>query len=243
MKRKFVAFDIDGTFFRSHLFWEVALELARKDTLHPKINEEMLELYSAWKRRAHEKAFEEFDYKSILKIKELVTELDPKTYDKYMEKTLQPLLDYVYLYPKKLKEQLQERGYMAIAISGSRIEEVDLFAEYHKFDDWIGQKFHRTKSGDAYTGTIDATWDQKERLLKDFVKKHDLTYTDSFAIGDTSGDIGMLELVENPIAFNPNHSLLAHAKKNGWDIVIERKSINYHLKYQDGTYTLAETVE
>jgi phosphoserine phosphatase len=39
----------------------------------------------------------------------------------------------------------------------------------------------------------------------------------------------MLELVERPIAFNPNKKLCAHAKKKGWEIVVERKDVIYKL--------------
>jgi len=48
---------------------------------------------------------------------------------------------------------------------------------------------------------------------------------DSIGVGDTESDIGFLELVDNPIAFNPNTTLAAHAKKKGWKIVIERKDL------------------
>jgi phosphoserine phosphatase len=39
----------------------------------------------------------------------------------------------------------------------------------------------------------------------------------------------MLEAVENPIAFNPNQTLYNHAKKRGWEIVVERKDVIYEL--------------
>ncbi len=239
-KQKFIAFDIDGTYLRTHLFYEVILAMAREGKLHPEINSDALELYDKWKRRAHDKAFEDFDSGTITRIKDLLTELDPKEYDQMREKALKPLLDHVYMWPKQLKEKLQQSGYKIIAISGSRAEEVELFAKHHSFDDWVGQLFQRGEDG-KYTGHVKSTYDDKENLLKNMVKKHNLTWSDSYAVGDTSGDIGMLELVENPIAFNPNHSLLEHAKKRGWPIVVERKSIAFKLVLEKGQYVLAET--
>jgi HAD superfamily phosphoserine phosphatase-like hydrolase len=238
-KKKFIVFDIDGTYFRSHLFWEVALSLARKDSLHPDIDEEILRLYDDWKNRKSATAFEDFDFGSITKIKNLLTFLDPKAYDNEMKSVLEQVKDQVYMYPKTLKEHLQSEGYMAIAISGSRMEEVTTFAQHHGFDDWIGQTFHRDAENKNYTGEVHATYKDKDILLKTFVEKHNLTYKGSYGVGDTSGDIGMLSVVDNPIAFNPNHSLLKHARQQGWKIVIERKSISYTLEQgSDGTYQL-----
>jgi phosphoserine phosphatase len=51
----------------------------------------------------------------------------------------------------------------------------------------------------------------------------------------------MLEMVENPIAFNPDESLLKIAEKAGWLIIIERKNIAYKLEKGQHGYTLAET--
>ena len=213
--------------------------MARDQILHPQINEMAIELYSGWKRRVNATAFEDFDGLTVQKINQLLHEISPEAYDKYMPETLIPLLDHTYIYPKLLKEKLQNEGYMILAISGSRKEEVALFAEYHSFDDWIGQTWHRDKSGKKFTGKVTATYKDKHLLLDKLVSKHNLTYKDSYAIGDTAGDISILERVDNPIAFNPNHTLLAHAKNAKWKIVLERKSIIYELEPQNGTYLLA----
>ena len=239
MKRKFVVFDIDGTYFRFHLYWEINLALARENKLHPDINQLALDRYEAWRRRANATAFEDFDTMTVEKINELLAEIDPVPYDKHMPEILEPLLDYTYVYPKKLKEELQKQGYMTLAISGSRTEEVSLFAKHHGFDDWVGQTWHRTPDGKKFTGKISPTYKDKHLFLQQFIDKHNLTLEDSIAVGDTAGDISMFEMVENPIVFNPNHILLEHAKKQGWKIVVERKSIAYTLEKRDGRYILA----
>jgi HAD superfamily phosphoserine phosphatase-like hydrolase len=239
MKKKFAVFDIDGTYFRSHLYWEVVLAMARAGKLHPEVNHMALELYEGWKQRKHDKAFEEFDEQTATKINSVLAEIDPANYDKIRRETLLPMLDHTYMFPRKLKEELQQKGYVILAISGSRFEEVDLFARHHKFDDWVGQTWHRTDDGKNFTGKITATYKDKHLLLENLVKKHNLTYEDSYAIGDSSGDISILSVVKYPIAFNPNHVLLEHAKNQKWKIVIERKSIVYSLEPHDGSYILA----
>jgi phosphoserine phosphatase len=39
----------------------------------------------------------------------------------------------------------------------------------------------------------------------------------------------MLELVQRPIAFNPERELAKIAMKRGWPIVVERKNVVYKL--------------
>lgn len=52
----------------------------------------------------------------------------------------------------------------------------------------------------------------------------------------------MLELVDRPVAFNPNDELFEVAQARGWEIVIERKNVAYQLKKDsDGSYVLAKT--
>lgn len=239
MNRKFAVFDIDGTIFRSHLYWEMALALARSDKLHPKLNKRVLELYDEWKRRTHkESSFKRFDVESVESINELIAEINPLHYDELLQQTIEPLLDHTYLYTLGLKNRLQAEGYFTIAISGSREEEVELFARHHKFDDWIGQRILRTDDKKQYTGERIITHKNKGDILRSFVDKHHLSYDDSYGVGDTSGDIELLEAVEHPIAFNPNEELLAYAKKQGWKIVIERKSVAFQLEYKDGQHVL-----
>lgn len=241
MGKKFAVFDIDGTLFRSQLYYEVVLNMARRGVLHPKLNESTLQLHQNWRKRVSKNAFEVFDREVITAIDQLIPELSPQQYDKHMKASLEPLLDYTYIYTKNLLENLRSQGYFLLAISGSRIEEVNLFAKHHKFDDWIGQTYHRSSDGRSYTGDVTKTYKDKHLILQDFVKKHGLDYADSYAVGDTGGDISLLEAVDNPIVFNPNQVLLDEAMRHGWKIVIERKSIAYIMEPQDGRYILAKT--
>ena len=79
---------------------------------------------------------------------------------------------------------------------------------------------------------------RKDELLRELMARHNVAITDSIAVGDSEGDIAMLELVENPIAFNPTKGLLQVAKNNAWDIIIERKNVVYKLRASDGQYYL-----
>ena len=63
----------------------------------------------------------------------------------------------------------------------------------------------------------------------------------SIAIGNGASDISMLELVETPIAFNPEKKLFDYAKDRGWKIVVERKNVIYELETRSGKYQLVKT--
>ena len=53
----------------------------------------------------------------------------------------------------------------------------------------------------------------KAATLRRAVLKEGLTLAGSIGVGDTESDIPFLELVEQPICFNPNAKLYAHAKR------------------------------
>ena len=72
--------------------------------------------------------------------------------------------------------------------------------------------------------------ENKANIVKRAAEKENLTLKDSWGIGDTEGDIPMLEMVEHPVCFNPNMKLYRHAKINGWKIVVERKDVIYDIQ-------------
>ena len=49
-------------------------------------------------------------------------------------------------------------------------------------------------------------------------------------MGDTLSDVGFLEMVSTPVAFNPNRDLLDVARERDWPIVVERKDVIYNLQ-------------
>ena len=65
----------------------------------------------------------------------------------------------------------------------------------------------------------------KSNIVKRAVEKENLTLEASVGVGDTEGDISFLEMVENPICFNPNSKLYLLAKKKSWKTIVERKDV------------------
>ena len=60
-------------------------------------------------------------------------------------------------------------------------------------------------------------------------KKHGFSLKGSVGVGDSESDVPFLELVAKPICFNPSSKLYRHAKRNTWNVVVERKDVIYDL--------------
>ena len=79
-------------------------------------------------------------------------------------------------------------------------------------------------------------WDAKSKnvAIDSFVEKYDIDLSQSYAYGDTNGDINMLKRVGNPVAINPTNELVNRMIEdetlyNKSQIIVERKDIIYSL--------------
>jgi HAD superfamily hydrolase (TIGR01490 family) len=237
---KFAVFDIDGTLFRSSLYVELAFELAEEGHLPPDLVDTIALKRKSWKMRESNTAYQEFDLAVVLGVDQLLTTLPVDAYETAVARTIQKHSDMVYSYTRGLISTLKSQGYTLIAVSGSPKELVEQFASRYGFDLWVGQ--HWARKGNMFTGEIVKTHTDKDKIVRRLVEEHGLTIDGSYAIGDSEGDIGILSIVDNPIAFNPTRELIEAAQTNGWPIVIERKNICYTLK-QDApgaAFTLRE---
>lgn len=225
MKRKFAAFDIDGTFFRGGLFRELAFKFIEMGILDKNISQQILDKNSNWNSRSHEKAFTELDLFVSQEIDKFLKGMSAYQYDHAVREVIDANGSNVYVYTRELALELRKKGYFLIAISHSTQELVESFCKLYNFDISIGRKWERMN--DRLTGVLLSGNKEKGAILDEIVTENNLDYRHSYAIGDTLGDISMLQKVEHPIAFNPNPSLFEVAEKNKWMIVIERKGMAY----------------
>jgi HAD superfamily hydrolase (TIGR01490 family) len=240
MKKKFAAFDIDGTLFRSGLYREVFYELYKMGVLPNDLTEQTTDKHREWRHRIHGNAFEEFEAIMIAGLDAHITHLKIEDYEEAVRRVIEKKAENVYIYTRDLLKKLQDEGYYTIAISGSQQELVEPFAKRYGFDTWVGQQWERGSK--FFTGRVIKTHTGKDKIIAGLIATHNLTLTDSYAVGDSNGDSGMLEIVDNPIVFNPTHELLEKALKNHWKIVLERKNISYELESKkDATVVLAQT--
>lgn len=226
--KKIGVFDIDGTIFRSALFLELVYGLVDYGVFPKKILIDVNKEYTAWANR--QGSYMDYVLASWDAFLREIKGKNEKTVNKVIDKVLLKHKDRVYRYTRELIKDLKKKKYTLIAISGSPAHVVARFSEYMGFEYFLGTDFE-VKNG-KFTGRVvsDASRNKKEALLK-LIKKNGLKVDlkNSIGVGDTGIDISFLSLVGNPIAFNPSSELAAHAKKNKWKIIVERKDAIYEL--------------
>jgi HAD superfamily hydrolase (TIGR01490 family) len=237
--RPFAAFDIDGTLIRWQLYHAVVDKLAKEGALGTDAHAKLHEARMVWKRREHPEAFKVYERRIIEVYESALSNLATKTFDRMVLQVIDEYKDQTYAYTRQLVDSLKKDGYMLLMISGSHYELVEQIAKYYKFDDFSGTRYER-KDG-AFSGEKFIASQDKRKGLEEMVASHNLTSEGSLAIGDSASDAPMLELVEQPIAFNPDRALFEIARQKGWKIVIERKNMIYELEKHSDKYILAET--
>ncbi len=234
--QKFAVFDIDGTVIRWQLYHAIVDELGKHGHLAPGQHERIRQARHTWKSRSHSSSFNEYEEAVIEIYHQALIDLDVYDYAKAIDTVFGTYKDQVYTYTRDLVRDLKIQGYLLFVISGSQHEIIQKLGDYYGFDDVIGTRYEQVDG--HFTGHRDVVYGHKAELLQGLIEKHHLTLPGSIAVGDTASDIAMLELVEQPIAFNPSQELLVHAQTKGWPIVIERKNVIYKLEKSDGSYLL-----
>lgn len=241
MKQQFAVFDIDGTLFRWQLFHELVFELSSMGLFPDDVSEKLEHTFSQW--RGLHATWAEYESEIIKAVQGYITTIKPKDLEKAAAVVVERSGHKLYAYTSNLAKTLKKQGYVLIAMSGSQQEIVEIFAKKHGFDYYIGMVLERSIK-DEYTGNYERfVVDKKGSLLTEFIAKHNLSLVDSYAVGDSDGDIPMLEMVEHPIAFNPSSELYEAAIERHWPIVLERKDMAYRLEWQGSGYSLIAAEE
>lgn len=237
---KFAVFDIDGTLVRWQLYHAVANALI-KSTINPSLYESVQRSRKNWKQRTHSQSFREYELALVAAHEATLQELTTDQFNQAAAEVFEEHKDQVYTFTRDLITTLKKEGYFLLAISGSHTELVAKIADYYGFDDYVGTEYLHADG--RFTGEKILGSTNKNQTLEAFIAKHKLSLKDSYAVGDSEGDIPMLKMVENPIAFNPTQGLLDTAKAEGWQVVVERKNVVYKLerakKDGHGSYILA----
>lgn len=236
-RRPFAVFDIDGTLIRWQLYHAVADTLAKRGHIDAKTYEALRNARMRWKTRTHPDAFGEYEKQLVKAHEKALLKLSPQQFEEAAQAVFNEYKDQVYIFTRQLIKDLKRKKFLLFAISGSQIEIVEKIAKYHGFDDCVGTEY-LYESG-RYSGKNIFHAADKSLVLKKLAQKHNADYAGSVGVGDSARDIPMLQIVEKPIAFNPDRVLLAHTKKKGWNIVIERKNVVYELEAGNGKYLLA----
>lgn len=234
--RSFAVFDIDGTIIRWQLYHAVSDQLAKNGLIDAAAFEHVRRTRMNWKKRAGEDSFATYERELIKVFNRAIKGMKVSDFAQAADQAFEEYKDQVYTYTRDLIRELQAKNYLLFAISGSPSTIVAKLAKHYGFDDFAATNYPSLKG--RFTGEEELSVGRKHQLLEQLIKAYGASRRGSIAVGDTEGDITMLEMVDRPIVFNPSKQLLAHATKAGWEIVIERKNVVYKLQAQDGSYIL-----
>lgn len=228
-KKKVAFFDIDGTIFRSSLLIELVEELIADEIFKPEVRDLYKDSLKAWQNR--EGTYEAYIADVITAFLANIKGVHYGEFADVGRRVVSRHSKRVYRYTRDLTAKLKKEGYYLIAISQSPKTVLDAFCTQYGFDKVYG-RIYEIGPQDCFTGEVSEEHliENKANIVKRVFDRHEeLSSDDSVAVGDTDGDIPLLESVQNPICFNPNLALYKHAKRMGWKIVIERKDVIYEL--------------
>lgn len=226
--KRFAAFDIDGTIFRSSLLIEIVEELIEVGLFPSEACDGYESYHQLWQDRSD--SYDKYIMAVVDSFNQYIRGINYSDFLTTVEKMMERKKNRNYRYTRELVKKLKQEGYYLLAISHSPKSVLDKFCQELGFDKVYG-RFYELGPGDKFTGKIvdEHLIANKANIIKRAVEKENLTLQGSIAVGDSEGDIPMLELVENPICFNPNDKLYRYAKINKWPVVVERKNVIYRI--------------
>lgn len=237
MSKPYAVFDIDGTIIRWQLYHALNDGLAKRGLINKKAFESVREARMSWKRRTRDNAFNDYEAKMIQVFDNHLPQLRFEDVQEVAKDVMEEYKDQAYTFTRDLAKELKSRDYLLFAISGSPRFIVEPLAKYYGFDDVVGT-YYKVEKG-IFTGEKELSLGRKPEILQQLIDKYAASSEGSVGVGDSGGDGPMLEMVEQPIAFNPDKKLFQYAQRLGWNIVVERKNMVYKLEPHDGSYILA----
>lgn len=228
MAQKVAFFDIDGTVFRSSLLIELVEKLIDEHIFPETARKEYTKEFQAWLNR-------EGTYEVYIDavIEAFMQHIKGVHYGEVADRGRDVVHAHrkrVYRYTRDLLSQLKKEGYYTVAISQSPKAILDEFCKAYGFDKVYGRMYEIGPT-DCFTGVVidEHLIQNKANIVNRVFERHDFDRKGAYAVGDTEGDIPMLELVDTPICFNPNKVLFDHANRQDWTVVVERKDMIYEL--------------
>jgi HAD superfamily phosphoserine phosphatase-like hydrolase len=226
-RKKIAVFDIDGTIFRKNLAFELIDELAWLGIFKKEVRNTLVSLYTKW--LDHKGTYEEYRKALVRLYAENLKGCKKDDILKASKIAVPFYKDRTYIFASRLIAKLRKENYHIIAVSGSPHEIVEKYNEYLKLNAVFGSVYETDKNG-IYTGkaVFEPTL-HKGHVVKQYATENKLTLAGSYGVGDTESDAKFLEIVENPIAFNPNLNLKKIAEEKGWRIIVEKKDVIYEI--------------
>ncbi len=227
-KKKVAVFDVDGTIFRSSLLIQVVAKLIEMDAF-PKTAMRVYEKeFERWLNREGE--YDEYIQRVVQAFVKHIKGVHYGTLADAAEAVVDVQWKRTYRYTRDLLKDLKKKGYFLLAVSQSPKTILDKFCPRLGFDKVYGS-IYEIGPQDMFTGVVSEQHliANKSNIMKRAIEKEKLSLEHSIGVGDTESDIPFLEMVSEPICFNPNMKLYKHARRMKWKVVVERKDVIYEL--------------
>ncbi len=238
MKKYFAVFDIDGTIARTSLLQQIVRVLVHRGKIGVGPAQQIENLLHDFRQQITDDNFGNYMKQAVdIMFQAMPKGISVEEYDEIIDVVVKTSLAHTYVYTRQLIQSLKHNNYFLISISGSEMRAVGTFSKALGFDAWVGQ-VNYVNDGKKLTGEVQSLGQPKDKILEAIIKKFQLETKNSMAVGDTSTDIPVLNIVENPIVFNPNQALFKEARDKGWMVIIERKNMVYGLAKEGDNYVL-----
>ncbi|QBQ54436.1 HAD family hydrolase [Nitrosococcus wardiae] len=139
----------------------------------------------------------------------------------YLEEKIRPI---ILLQAQELLASHRSRGHKLLIITATNRFITGPIAEILGVDGLIATE--PEIRGGRYTGQVSGIpsyRDGKVTRLKAWLKEQALTLETSWFYSDSHNDIPLLEQVTHPVAVDPDETLNAHARTNGWTVISLRE--------------------
>lgn len=226
--------DIDGTLYRNSLLIEHFKKMVKYEIVDPSLwHNSVKHAFTEWRKRMA--AYDDY----MLELVEIYYGALKGRRSADLEFISNQVIalhgDIVYKYTRNRILWHKQQGHKVFFISGSPDFLVSKMAAKYNIDGYRGTGYLIDETG-CFTGEVVPMWDSesKNKAIDGFVKAFDINLSESYAYGDTNGDLSMLLRVGHPIAINPAHELLMSIKNSPElskkaTIVVERKDVIYTL--------------
>lgn len=222
--RRIALMDIDGTLTNSLTISSFAEYLDNNGFFNPGAWEQMEEDFKRYGESDHgHVAYEQFAKDIVLHYAEglkghKVSDMGAMASQFFASVGMGQIVDYrVYPFSHLLAHHMNRIGTI-IAISGSPVESLVPLKQALNLGDLRATTIGEENG--VYLGTVGinlALDTEKQKVVDEYITSVDLTR--SFAFGDTTHDLPLLEAVENPFVVGDNPHLSAVARRRGWPII------------------------
>jgi HAD superfamily phosphoserine phosphatase-like hydrolase len=226
--KKVAFFDIDGTVFRSSLLIELVEAGIATGMFPPAIRDVYREAEEKWRNRTG--SYEAYINKVV---EAFIMHIKGVFYGDFADvgrRVVEEQGSHVYRYTRDLIRDLRAKDYFLVAVSQSPKTVLDEFCANLGFHKVYG-RIYELGPQDRFTGVVSdvEVIQDKSNIVRRVLEKEGFSGEGSIGVGDTEGDIPLLESVEMPICFNPNRALYEYAQEKQWPVVVERKDVVYTL--------------